>query len=180
MYKRQLHVTVDNTTGENKNETLLAMCAWLVASGKVKQVRVLFLMVGHTHVIIDHIFGVVTVGLRRKELLVPEDLVNNINASLAANPQYMAKPVTIIHCLFDFKAWIEDMKPSKITRLFKGNVQDSAGAYSGMFDLLFTANGTELPLMKYREHPTHPWLPEASHGASVITCLLYTSPSPRD
>ena len=25
---------------------------------------------GHTHVIIDHIFGVITVGLRRSELLV--------------------------------------------------------------------------------------------------------------
>ena len=35
----------------------------LVAAGYVQQVRVLFLMVGHTHVVIDHIFGVVTVGL---------------------------------------------------------------------------------------------------------------------
>ncbi len=64
----------------------------------------LFLMVGHTHVIIDHIFGVVTVGLRRKELLTPEDLEQNINASLTANPQYMAKPVRKLHCLWDFKA----------------------------------------------------------------------------
>ena len=87
-----LHLTLDNTSGENKNETLLAMCAWLVASGRFKQVRVLFLMVGHTHVIIDHIFGVITVGLRRKELLLPEDLVRNIEASLAENPQYMSKP----------------------------------------------------------------------------------------
>ena len=68
------------------------------------------------------------------------------------------------------------MKPCKITRLFKGNVQGSSGAYSGMFDLLFTANGTELPLMKYREHPTHPWLPEASHGASVFAEMPQNPP----
>ena len=37
-WPQTLHITVDNTTGENKNETLLVMCAWLVASGKVKQV----------------------------------------------------------------------------------------------------------------------------------------------
>ena len=165
-----LHVTVDNTTGENKNETLLAMCAWLVAVGYVKQVRVLFLMVGHTHVIIDHIFGVVTVGLRRKELLVPEDLVQNIDASLAANPQYMAKRVQFLHCLWNFKDWVsKELKPLPITRLFRGNIQDEAGAYSGMYDLLFSSNGTDLPLMKYREHVTHPWLPEASNGVKVIS-----------
>ena len=100
-----LHITLDNTTGENKNATMIAMCAWLVSSGKVQQVRVLFLPVGHTHILIDHIFGVITVGLRRTELLVPSALVRNIDTTLAENPQYMAKPVRILNCLFDFKAW---------------------------------------------------------------------------
>ena len=171
-WPEEMHLTVDNTTGENKNETLLAMCAWLVSSGKVKRVRVLFLMVGHTHIIIDHIFGVVTVGLRRKELLVPEDLVRNITASLAANPQYMAKPVQVLHCLWDFSQWcVEQMKPVPITRIFKGNVQDEVGGYSGMYDLAFACHGTGLATLKYREHCSHPWLPEASTGAEIITML---------
>ena len=176
-WPRILHVTVDNTTGENKNETLLAMCAWLVASKKVSQVRVLFLMVGHTHVIIDHIFGVVTVGLRRKELVTPEDLAQNINASLAANPQYLAKPIQVLHCLWDWKNWcLKELKPTKIARLFRGNVQDESGAYNGMFDLLFSSSGTGLPLLKYREHPSHPWLPEGSHGCDVITQMPEREP----
>ena len=174
-----IHITLDNTKGENKNETLVCMCAWLVSSGKVKQVRVLFLMVGHTHIIIDHIFGVITVGLRRKELLVPEDLVQNIQASLAENPQYMAKPVEILWCLWDFKKWCEEtMKPSPCERLFGGNVQDSEGSYSGMYDFVFTRPGTHqgLAVMKYREHPFHAWLPEASCGATTIQCLPSTPP----
>ena len=171
-----LHITVDNTTGENKNETLLAMCAWLVASGRVKQVRVLFLMVGHTHVIIDHIFGVITVGLRRKELLLPEDLVQNIESSLAQNPQYMAKPVQILHCLWDFKSWCGTMGMDNIKRLFKGNIQDKEGSYSGMYDLLFSRRGTHLCSLQYREHCTFPWLPEGSNGAATISQLPTSVP----
>ena len=56
----ELHLQLDNTSGENKNETMIAIGAWLVASGYFKRVRVFFLMVGHTHIIIDQIFGVIT------------------------------------------------------------------------------------------------------------------------
>ena len=167
-----LHITLDNTTGENKNETLVAMCAWLVSSGKVKQVRAHFLPVGHTHIVIDHIFGVITVGLRRTELLVPSDLVRNIDATLASNPQYMAKPVTTLHCLFDFKSWAtSSMEPSKIVRLFGGDVQDADGPYTGMYDLLFkrTEAGEGFATLQYREHCSHPWLPEGCEGVKTIT-----------
>ena len=169
-----LHITLDNTTGENKNETMLAMCAWLVSSGKVKQVRVLFLPVGHTHIVIDHVFGVITVGLRRTELLVPSDLVRNIDATLADNPQYMGKPVRILNCLFDFKAWTKStMGVEKITRLFGGDVQDADGAYTGMYDLLFrpAVSGGGFAILQYREHCTHPWLPEGLEGCKTISSL---------
>ena len=168
-----LHITLDNTTGENKNETTIAMCAWLVSSGKVKQVRLLFLLVGHTHVIIDHIFGVITVGLRRKELLTPQDLVQNIEGSLAENPQYMAKPVQTLYCLWDFKSWCKkEMKvDTSLARLFRGQVEDEHGSYHGMYDMIFNVVGSELARLKYREHVSHPWLPEASNGAITITAL---------
>ena len=178
-WPKVLHITVDNTTGENKNETLLAMCAWIVAAGYVSQVRVLFLMVGHTHVIIDHIFGVITVGLRRKEMVLPEHLQQNIDGSLAANPQYMAKPCEILHCLWDFKAWVkEQLVPAPLKNLFKAHVQDAEGAYNGMYDLLFTSGGTgKMPRLQYREHVSHPWLPEGSAGAEVITKMPSSPPN---
>ena len=65
----------------------------------------------------------------------PEDLVRNIEASLAENPQYMAKPVQILHCLWDFKAWSGTMKIENIQRLYRGHIQDKEGTYNGMYDL---------------------------------------------
>jgi hypothetical protein len=120
---------------------MLAMAAWLVASGRFKQVRVFFLHVGHTHVIIDQIFGVITVGLRRQELLLPEDLIANIEATLAKNPKYMAEPVEELHQLWDFTRWVKSqMAPIHIKRICGAEqVADEAGAYHGMKDFIFNA-----------------------------------------
>ena len=52
----ELHLQLDNTSAENKNVTVIAVAAWLVSSGKVRRVRLFYLMVGHTHIIIDQIF----------------------------------------------------------------------------------------------------------------------------
>jgi len=138
-YADVLFLVLDNTTSENKNQVMLAMAAWLVASGRFKQVRVFFLHVGHTHVIIDQIFGVVTVGLRRQELLLPEDLKANIEATLDRNPKYMPQPLEELHHLWDFTAWVkEQMSPIEIKRICGAEqVSDEVGAYHGMRDFIF-------------------------------------------
>ena len=140
-YADVLFLVLDNTTSENKNQVMLAMAAWLVASGRFKQVRVFFLHVGHAHVIIDQIFGVITVGLRRQELLLPEDLIANIEATLAKNPKYMAEPVEELHQLWDFTRWVKSqMAPIHIKRICGAEqVADEAGAYHGMKDFIFNA-----------------------------------------
>ena len=63
-WPQEMHIQLDNTTEDCKNSTTFAMAAWLVATGRCRRVRVFFLDVGHTHVVIDQIFGVVTRGLR--------------------------------------------------------------------------------------------------------------------
>ena len=98
-YPDVLFILLDNTTGENKTNVMLAMASWLVATKRVKQVRVFFLMVGHTHVLIDQIFGVITVNIRGKEILLPERLMSHIDAALVKCPQYEAQPVEWLHSL---------------------------------------------------------------------------------
>jgi hypothetical protein len=71
-------------------------------------VHVFFLDVGHTHVIIDQIFGVVTKGLVGNEFLFVEDLMANIDDTLAGIPDYQAHRVERLHCLFDFTSWAKD------------------------------------------------------------------------
>jgi len=41
----ELHLQLDNTSSENKNEAMVVMAAWLVQMGYFKRVRVFFLMV---------------------------------------------------------------------------------------------------------------------------------------
>jgi len=48
-----LRIQADNTTRENKNIYLLAMCAALARLGFFKEVHLCFLIVGHTHKDID-------------------------------------------------------------------------------------------------------------------------------
>ena len=99
------HIQLDNTVGENKNWLMVAMSAWFVSKGIVARVRVYFLDVGHTHVIIDQIFGVITVALRGRELLTPSALESLIDDVTDSHPQWLPRPVRTLHCLFDFQAW---------------------------------------------------------------------------
>ena len=172
-YADVLFLVLDNTSSENKNEVMLAMAAWLVASGRFKQVRVFFLHVGHTHIIIDQIFGVVTVGLRRQELLLPEDLIANIETTLAANPKYMAQPLQELHHLWDFAGWVKsEMGPCNVGRICQAEkVSDAEGAYSGMRDFIFNTDAENLVRLQYREQHDHPLLPANSTGCKVITKL---------
>ena len=60
---QELHLQLDNTTGDNKNETMMLYAAWLVQTGQFQRVRLFFLPKGHTHILIDQIFGRVTAHL---------------------------------------------------------------------------------------------------------------------
>ena len=171
-----IHLQLDNTKGENKNEVMIMLSAWLAAV-KVMQVRVYFLPVGHTHIVIDHIFGIITVGLRRAELLTPIALMQNIDHSLAACPVYNAKPTRWIHALWDFSTWADvQMQHYTLERLFGGDVQDEHGTYSGMYDFVFNRDKDFYALLQYREHCTHPFLP-ATGACKTIKFLPTSIPS---
>ena len=168
-----IHIQLDNTKGENKNEVMVMISAWM-AGTKVQQVRVFFLPVGHTHILIDHIFGIITVGLRRVELLTPEDLMANIDGSMARNPIYSAKPTQWLHCLFDFTSWAKsELQLNPLSRLFDGEIQDEDGNYNGMFDLLFTRDSKDIALLQYREHCSHPYLPTTGPCLTIKKLPLF-------
>eukprot|EP00966_Prymnesium_polylepis_P145128 3351300-Prymnesium_polylepis.1 len=126
------------------------MGAWRVATGRVKQVRIFFLMVDHTHIIIDQIFGVVSVNLRGKEILLPQELIENIDASMAKKPTQMAQPVTWLRCVYDFWAWSKqmDMYSTVAAGAFKRQgLADEDGTYAGMYDFIFNPDKEQLALM---------------------------------
>ena len=173
-YPDVLFILLDNTTGENKTNIMFAMGAWLVATGRVKQVRIFFLMVGHTHIIIDQIFGVVSVSLRGKEILLPQQLISTIDGSLAKKPSYMAQPVTWLRCLYDFWDWSKQMDmPNGVAEgAFKRQgLADEEGTYNGMYDFVFNPDKEQLALMQYRERHDYALRPEGEKGVPVIRKL---------
>ena len=56
--KKKLYLQLDNTVAENKNWAVVTFCSLLVAMKRVKSIKINFLPVGHTHIDIDQVFGV--------------------------------------------------------------------------------------------------------------------------
>ena len=79
----ELHLQLDSTSAENKNSTVISFCAWLVARGTVKRVRLFYLPVGHTHIIIDQVF----IGTRNTSKKLP-----NSPHILPTHPPYPSSP----------------------------------------------------------------------------------------
>ena len=63
-----LRIQADNTTRENKNIYMFAMCASLVGLGFFKEVQLCFLVVGHTHEDIDQRFSIISNTLKRTNI----------------------------------------------------------------------------------------------------------------
>ena len=127
------------------------MCSWLVATRRVKRVRVFFLQVGHTHILIDMIFGIISRRIKENELVTPDDLIKNINTTLADKKRYNPSPVYWLRFLYDFKGWAEKQMPMwSVGPLCRSEQSDVDGAYKGMRDLVFSPHDG-LAKIQYRE-----------------------------
>ena len=172
----ELHLQLDNTSAENKNVTVIAVAAWLVSSGKVRRVRLFYLMVGHTHIIIDQIFGVITKPLKKSELLVPRHLMDHIDTVLRSNPQYRAKPTRWLHNNLDWDGFkTEHLQPLAIKSITgHKSFYDEHGRFKGHHDLLFqlsqqAGSAAERTRMQYRVSTEAPYLPSnGDEGIKVI------------
>ncbi len=142
----ELHLQLDNTSGENKNNTMVAMASWLVHAGYFKRVRVFFLLVGHTHIIIDQVFGVITKSIKSQQLLEVRDLVQAIGTALLPNPQYQAQKVRVLPALWDFKGFVQKFGRLASLTYLTGNPQyyDEQGGWKGYRDFLFDDRGLSM------------------------------------
>lgn len=62
-----LYLQLDNTSKDNKNQTVFAYLSWLVKEGIFREIYVNFLPVGHTHEDIDQLFSVISGKLRNND-----------------------------------------------------------------------------------------------------------------
>jgi hypothetical protein len=78
-WPRKLFLQSDNGAA-NKNNAFFRYCAWLVHEGIFETVRVSFMMVGHTHDIVDQVFSRISFGLKDKKLLTVQKYVQDLPA----------------------------------------------------------------------------------------------------
>lgn len=64
-------VIVDNTSGDNKNKFVIGFLGHMVEVGLFKEVWILHHMVGHSHIDVDALIGVLAKKIRNKQI---EDL----------------------------------------------------------------------------------------------------------
>jgi len=74
-----LLIQADNCARENKNRTFLAFCGYLVHAEVFVSVEVSFLLVGHTHSVIDQRFSHIFRTVKSQNIYTVDDMVESIN-----------------------------------------------------------------------------------------------------
>ncbi len=71
-----LNIVFDNCSGQNKNNTVLKLAAWLMAMGYFKSVQFIFLVVGHTKNPADRLFNSLKHDYRKQSLFTIDELAS--------------------------------------------------------------------------------------------------------
>jgi hypothetical protein len=77
----ELNIIFDNCSGQNKNNTVLRLVAWIAELGYFKSVNFIFLVVGHTKNAADHLFNVLKKEYRRNNIFTFDDLFSKLDTS---------------------------------------------------------------------------------------------------
>jgi hypothetical protein len=77
----ELNIVFDNCSGQNKNNTVLKLAAWLMAMGYFKSVQFIFLVVGHTKNAADRLFNSLKLEYRKQNLFTFDELARALDQS---------------------------------------------------------------------------------------------------
>ena len=77
VWPAKLFLQGDNAS-QNKCNAFFQYCAWLVRAGIFETVRVSFMLVGHTHDIVDQVFSRITTALRSKDCLSVQEYMERV------------------------------------------------------------------------------------------------------
>jgi len=77
----ELNIVFDNCSGQNKNNTVLKLAAWLMAMGYFKSVQFIFLVVGHSKNAADRLFNSLKHKYRKQNLFTFDELARALDQS---------------------------------------------------------------------------------------------------
>ena len=159
----ELHISLDNTTGENKCVTVICFAGWLVKNKWVTCVRIFFLMKGHTHVIIDQAFGSITKFIRSRSVLSVPQLLSGIRQVISRSRRYLGQEVKELHHLYDFKTYFQDAEYNL------GGFASNTFAGDGYHDMMVTLNDDGDAVLNVKKWAATPeYTPEAEGGFHIF------------
>lgn len=85
MGETSVHLHADNCTGQNKNRYMMYYLMWRVLTGLHREVKISFLLVGHTKFAPDWCFGLMKQCFRRTKIGDLDDIANCVSQSASVN-----------------------------------------------------------------------------------------------
>ena len=80
-----LHLHTDNCVGQNKNRYVMSYLMWRVLTGLHKEIKISFLLVGHTKFAPDWCFGLFKRLYKRSEITSLDDIAQVVERSAQCN-----------------------------------------------------------------------------------------------
>jgi hypothetical protein len=77
-----LFVVLDNTSGDNKNTYVIGVLAHLVDIGMFKNVDIIHHLVGHSHIDVDALIGVLSKNIKNKQIENLTDFLSHCAESI--------------------------------------------------------------------------------------------------
>ena len=110
----RMYLQLDGAS-QNKCKTVMAFCAWLVKQGMFRQIKLSFLLVGHTHEDVDQCFCVISKHLRQFPVYTVEDLKREVLAAFSKERyhgnQFVPRKIEVRWmnhgANYDVTAWLE-------------------------------------------------------------------------
>ena len=96
-----LYLFCDNTVSQNKNRFIVALLCMMRLRYNLIEIRLNFMVVGHTHMKVDMCFGRVQKCLKMKNLFTSYDIVAAINGNGKLGKCYYVERTLRLHDLFD-------------------------------------------------------------------------------
>ena len=100
----ELNIVFDNCSGQNKNNTVLKLAAWLMAMGYFKSVQFIFLVVGHTKNAADRLFNSLKHEYRKQNLFTFDELARALDQSANVTVHR-----TVANDFFDYDKLLDGM-----------------------------------------------------------------------
>ncbi len=102
----ELNIIFDNCSGQNKDNTVLKLPAWLMAVGYFKEIHFIFLVVGHMKDATDRLFNLLKQEYQKQNLFTFDELVQTLDksSSLTIHPT-IAKDFLNYSKLLDSLYW---------------------------------------------------------------------------